>query len=279
MDRAGKSGTVTGRARADAARRPRHSTCAPWSDRTLAVTYPGRIAYPAGLHMQATLVEQRRRGRIRDTLLLLEHPRVITLGSAGGRGHLLLSPGELAARGIGVHEAGRGGDVTYHGPGQLVGYPILDLKPDRKDLHAYLRSLEAVLIGALRTLGIEGERDEGATGVWVGGEKVAAIGIRVSSGWITSHGFALNANTDLSMFSAIVPCGLHGRRVTSVSRLLGREVAPPAVAPALVAAMAEEFGYGAVDDPAARGRHPRWPSPTAPPVSRYPPAPGGANSK
>ena len=244
---------MTTRARGAASRSRRASKPAPWSDRTLAVSYPGRIGYPEALELQATLVERRRTGGIPDTLLLLEHPHIVTIGSAGGRGHLLLSPGQLAARGIGFCEAGRGGDVTYHGPGQLVGYPILDLKPDRKDLHAYLRSLEQVLIGALRTFGIEGERDEGATGVWAGGGKVAAIGIRVSSGWITSHGFALNANTDLSYFDAIVPCGLRGRPVTSVSLLLGRAVTPDAIAPALVSAMADEFDYGSVDDPAPSG--------------------------
>ncbi|MDE2763592.1 MAG: lipoyl(octanoyl) transferase LipB [Gemmatimonadota bacterium] len=221
---------------------------ASWGHRTLAVRYPGRTGYPEALELQAALVERRRNGEIPDTLLLLEHPHVVTLGSAGGRGHLRDSPGELAARGIGVYEAGRGGDVTYHGPGQLVGYPILDLKPDRRDLHAYLRSLEKVLVGALRTFGVDGRRGASATGVWAGGAKVAAIGIRVSSGWITSHGFALNVSTDLSYFDAIVPCGLHGCRVTSVSRLLGHEIALDAVAPALVRAMAEEFGYGSVDD-------------------------------
>ena len=226
---------------------------ASWGHRTLAVRCPGRIGYPEALELQAALVEQRRNGEIPDTLLLLEHPHVVTLGTAGGRGHLRASPGEFVARGIGVYEAGRGGDATYHGPGQLVGYPILDLKPDRRDLHAYLRSLERALIGALRTFGIDGERDASATGVWAGGAKVAAIGIRVSSGWITSHGFALNVSTDLSYFDTIVPCGLHGRRVTSVSRLLERKIAPDAVAPALVRAMAEEFGYGSVDDSSPPG--------------------------
>ncbi len=260
------------------------STPASWGDRTLAVRHTGRTAYTEALELQASLVEQRRSGEIPDTLLLLEHPHVITLGSAGGRGHLLLSPRELAARGIDVFEAGRGGDVTYHGPGQLVGYPILDLKPDRTDLHAYLRSLEAVLIRAIRTFGIEGERDERATGVWAGDAKIAAIGIRVSSGWITSHGFALNANTDLSYFDAIVPCGLHGCRVTSVSRLLGREVTPEAVAPALVLAMTEEFGYGSVDESCAPAdQSARAPGPVGdeagkiPSMGSYPS--GGANSK
>lgn len=172
---------------------------------------------------------------------------MVTLGSAGRGDHVRLSREELAARRIGLHRAGRGGEATYHGPGQLVGYPILDLKPERKDLHAYLRSLEEVLICALRTFGIEGARDPAGTGVWVDGAKVAAIGIRVSSGWITSHGFALNANTDLAYFDAIVPCGLPDRPVTSLARLLGRDVAPEAAAPAIVSAMREVFGYGGVD--------------------------------
>ncbi len=220
----------------------------PWAGRTLSVRHPGRVAYAEAVALQADLVERRRSGRIPDTLLLLEHPHVITLGSSGQDRHVLLTRGELAAREIGVHEAGRGGDVTYHGPGQLVGYPILDLKPDRKDLHLYLRSLEEVLLRVLRSFRVTGNRDDGATGVWVEGAKVAAIGIRVSSGWITSHGFALNANTDLSYFDAIVPCGLSGRPVTSLSRLLDRNVTPEEAAPVVVDAMSEVFGYGVVDD-------------------------------
>ncbi len=222
---------------------------ASWADRTLAVRYPGRVGYARALELQSRLVEQRREGEIPDTLLLLEHPHVITLGSSAHEEHVLLSPGELAARGIGLFETGRGGDVTYHGPGQLVGYPILDLKPDRRDLHRYLRSLEEVLLGALRAFAIMGRRDESATGVWVGDAKVAAIGIRVSSRWITSHGFALNTNTDLSFFDAIVPCGLSDRPVTSISRLLGRTVTPRDAAPLVVHAAREVFGYGSVDDP------------------------------
>lgn len=201
--------------------------------------------------MQADLVERRRSDELPDTLLLLEHPHVITLGSSGHDRHVLLTRNELAARNIGLHEAGRGGDVTYHGPGQLVGYPILDLKPDRKDLHLYLRSLEEVLLRTLRVFAIAGRRDDTATGVWVGDAKVAAVGIRVSSGWITSHGFALNANTDLSYFDAIVPCGLAGRPVTSISRLVDREITPDEAAPVVVEAMKEVFGYGSVEDSGA----------------------------
>jgi len=222
---------------------------ASWTDRTLAVRYPGRVGYARALELQSRLVAQRRAGEIPDTLLLLEHPHVITLGSSAHEEHVLLSPSELSARGIGLFETGRGGDVTYHGPGQLVGYPILDLKPDRKDLHRYLRSLEEVLLGALQAFAITGRRDDSATGVWVGDAKVAAIGIRVSSRWITSHGFALNTNTDLSFFDAIVPCGLSDRPVTSISRLLGRTVTPQDAAPLVVHAAREVFGYGSVDDP------------------------------
>ena len=141
--------------------------------------------------------------------------------------------------------------MTYHGPGQLVGYPILDLKPDRKDLHLYLRCLEEVLLRVLGSFHLSGSRDDSATGVWVGGAKVAAIGIRVSSGWITSHGFALNANTDLTYFDAIVPCGLSGRPVTSLSRLLDRNVTAQEAAPMVVDAMRAVFGYGFVDDSGA----------------------------
>ncbi len=219
-----------------------------WRARSLAVRYPGRLAYGEAVALQEDLVRRRRHGRIPDTLLLLEHPHVITVGSGGDRRHVLDSPTELAARGIEVHRAGRGGDATYHGPGQIVGYPILDLKPDLKDLHAYLRALEEVLIRALGSFGVKGGRDRSATGVWAGDAKVAAIGIRVSSGWISSHGFALNADTDLSYFGTIVPCGLAGRPVTSLTRLLGYRVPPHTVAPSIARAMQTVFGYGSIDD-------------------------------
>ena len=228
----------------------------------------GRVGYEDGLALQSRLVEQRRRHEVPDTLLLLEHPHVVTLGSSGREDHVLLSQEELAARRIGLHRTGRGGDATYHGPGQLVGYPVLDLKPDRKDLHRYLRSLEQVLIHALAAMGVEGERDSAGTGVWVTGAKVAAIGIRVSSGWITSHGFALNANPDLAYFGAVVPCGIADRPVTSLSRLLGRDVSPEEARPPVVAAMRQVFGYGRVRDPGPGLAPPDPPSGF-----------GGANSK
>ena len=181
----------------------------------------GLVPYAEALELQNRLVAQRRAGDIPDTLLLLEHPHVITLGTSAHRDNILIDDEQGRLLGIDVFETGRGGDVTYHGPGQLVGYPILDLKPDRCDLHRYVRDLEEVLIRALASFGIGAGRKEGLTGVWVGDEKIAAIGVRVSSGWITSHGFALNVNTDLSFFGSIVPCGITQYGVTSMERVLG----------------------------------------------------------
>jgi lipoyl(octanoyl) transferase len=189
----------------------------------------GQIDYKAGLDLQAALVEDRRAGRIGDTLLLLEHPPVITLGvkTRHSAKNIIASDEELARQGVAVFETGRGGDVTYHGPGQLVGYPIFDLKPDRCDVHKYVRDLEEVLIRALGEFGIEGTRVSGLSGVWVGSagqeRKIAAIGVRISR-WITSHGFALNVATDLRHFQLIVPCGIADRGVTSVEEELGRSV-------------------------------------------------------
>lgn len=185
----------------------------------------GRVPYAEGVALQQRLVEERRRGEIPDTLLLLEHPHVITLGVKvhRDRSHVVASAEELARRGVEIHESGRGGDVTYHGPGQLVGYPIFDLNPDRRDLHRYVRDIEQALMDALARFGIVAGRIPGLTGVWVGDGKVAAIGVRMSR-WVTSHGFALNVGTDLDYFGLIVPCGISDRGVTSLSRLLGRAV-------------------------------------------------------
>jgi len=185
----------------------------------------GLVPYADALALQKELVEERRHGRIGDVLLLVEHPHVLTLGvrGDGGRSHILAGPGVLAARGVDVHETGRGGDITYHGPGQIVGYPIIDLKPDRCDVHRYVRDLEEVLIRVAADYGLAGERVAGLTGVWVGGSKVAAIGVRIAR-WITSHGFALNVTTDLDYFNLIVPCGIADRGVTSLSQLAGRTI-------------------------------------------------------
>jgi lipoyl(octanoyl) transferase len=180
----------------------------------------GRMPYADALALQRALVEDRRADRIGDVLLLVEHPPVLTVGvrGDGGRSHILASPDALAARGIEVHETGRGGDVTYHGPGQIVGYPIIDLKPDRCDVHGYLRDLEEVLIRVAADFGIDAARVPGLTGVWVGEHKVAAIGVRISR-WVTSHGFALNLAPNLEDFDLIVPCGIADRGVTSLARL------------------------------------------------------------
>jgi len=188
--------------------------------RSIEIRRLGQTAYADALALQRALVEDRRAARIGDVLLLVEHPRVLTVGvrSDGGRSHILASPDALAARGIEVHETGRGGDVTYHGPGQIVGYPIIDLKPDRCDVHGYLRDLEEVLIRVAADFGIDAARVPGLTGVWVGEHKLAAIGVRISR-WITSHGFALNVAPDLEDFDLIVPCGIADRGVTSLARL------------------------------------------------------------
>ena len=189
----------------------------------------GRLDYQAGLALQKMMVEERRAGTIGDTLLLLEHPPVITLGvkTRQGPNHIIASDEELAREGVTVHETGRGGDVTYHGPGQLVGYPILDLKPDRCDVHVYVRDLEDVLMRTVADFGITGTRVQGLSGVWVGEpgkeRKIAAIGVRISR-WITSHGFALNVAPDLHHFRLIVPCGITDRSVTSLEQELGHPV-------------------------------------------------------
>ena len=192
--------------------------------------------------MQRALAEERRHDRIPDTLLLLQHPAVITVGNRGdgGRSHIVAPAEHLANLGIDVHETGRGGDVTYHGPGQVVGYPILDLKPDRQDVHKYVRDLEEVMIRVCAGYGIEAGRIEGLSGTWVRGEKIGAIGVRISR-WITSHGFAFNVNTNLEHFTLIVPCGIGDRGVTSLSKLLGREVAIDEVESAFVHHLAAVF--------------------------------------
>jgi lipoyl(octanoyl) transferase len=199
----------------------------------------GRIEYREALELQETLVEQRKMGLIPDQLLLLEHPDVITLGvkTRNDRSHVLASPETLEAEGVSVLATGRGGDVTFHGPGQLVGYPIFDLKPDRCDVHQYVRDLEEGLIRAVAEFGIQAGRVKGLTGIWVGpggGEaKLAAIGVRISR-WVTSHGFALNISTDLSRFGLIVPCGIDDKPVTSMERVLGRPVPMAEVEEAVV---------------------------------------------
>ena len=185
----------------------------------------GTVPYQDALELQRALVEERRADRVPDLLLLLEHPPVITLGvkGDGGRANIVATGGRLAELGIAISETGRGGDVTYHGPGQVVGYPILDLRPDRCDVHRYVRDVEEVMIRACADYGLTAGRIKGLTGAWMGSEKIGAIGVRISR-WITSHGFAFNVNTDLEHFNLIVPCGIVNGGVTSLHRATGRQV-------------------------------------------------------
>ena len=214
--------------------------------RAIDVRRLGRVEYAAGLELQAHLVEQRRSGLAGDTLLLLEHPPVITLGvrTKGKPTNIVASDDVLAREGVAVFETGRGGDITYHGPGQLVAYPILDLRPDRCDVHEYVRDLEEVLIVTAADFGVEARRLPGLTGVWTGPagreEKLAAIGVRISR-WITSHGFALNVATNLQHFQLIVPCGIADRGVTSIARVLGHDVPMRDVEDAVVRAFGRVF--------------------------------------
>jgi lipoyl(octanoyl) transferase len=200
----------------------------------------GTVSYREAWELQQRLVAERAGGVIPDTLLLLVHPPVVTMGRGGHAEHLVASPGALAARGIEFVETDRGGDVTFHGPGQIVGYPIVDLSRRGRDLHRYLRDVEEILIQALAEFGVEAGRAPGLTGVWVGDAKVAAIGIRVSR-WVAHHGFALNVDTDLSYFDLIVPCGIRGKRVTSMRQLLDRPLEHAAVEEALERAFLAVF--------------------------------------
>ncbi len=202
----------------------------------------GVVPYADGLELQRQVVERRKAGEIADQLLLLEHPPVITLGvkTRNDRSHVVATEEALVEEGIEIFESGRGGDVTYHGPGQLVGYPILDLRPDRCDVHRYVRDLEDVLIRTAAAFGITAARATGLTGAWVGDEKLAAIGVRIAR-WVTSHGFALNVSTNLSHFGLIVPCGISDKGVTSMEKLLGRPVPMPAVEDAVIDAFSVVF--------------------------------------
>ena len=190
----------------------------------LLTTRLGTVPYAIALELQRDLARRRITGEIdEDVLLLLEHPPVVTLGRTAKEAHIVSSPERLRARGVEVHEVERGGDVTFHGPGQLVGYPIFDLKRHRRDLHWYLRQVEEALIVALSEVGIEADRHSGYTGVWTHARKIASIGVHARD-WVTWHGFALNVTTDLSYFDLIVPCGIPQVQMTSVARELRADV-------------------------------------------------------
>lgn len=210
--------------------------------RSIEVRRLGLVPYAEGLALQRALVTERQAGHIDDLLLLVEHPHVLTLGvrGDGGRSHILANADALAARGVEVHETGRGGDITYHGPGQIVGYPIIDLKPDRCDVHRYVRDLEEVLIRVAADYDVSATRVEGLTGAWVGHEKLAAIGVRIAR-WVTSHGFAFNLAPDLGYFNLIVPCGIADRGVTSLERQLSRTLDRTAVEDRIVERFCEVF--------------------------------------
>ena len=196
----------------------------------------GLVEYPQALALQESFVEQRRREEGSDTLLLLEHPPVFTLGR-GADESFVLNPQHVP-----VHRVGRGGQVTFHGPGQLVGYPILALPRHRRDVHAYIRSLENVLIETLAVYGLQAHHRDGLTGVWLGEQKIASIGIGIRR-WVTFHGFALNVDPNLSYFNDIIPCGLHGVRMTSMAQALGHPIALDKVKSRLAEIFTQTFGY------------------------------------
>jgi lipoate-protein ligase B len=201
----------------------------------------GLTPYAEALVLQEELVARRKRDEIPDQLLLLEHPHVITLGRAANRANVLADDAARARLGVELFETGRGGDVTYHGPGQLVGYPIVKLPPGHQDIRRYVRNIQEVLIRAARDFGVEAEpRGGDFVGVWVGAEKLAAIGVRISR-WVTMHGFAFNVATDLNYFQLIIPCGIRGHGVTSLQKLLGRPVEMSAVVESVTRHFGEVF--------------------------------------
>ncbi|HMI47461.1 MAG TPA: lipoyl(octanoyl) transferase LipB [Gemmatimonadaceae bacterium] len=207
----------------------------------------GRLGYVEALELQRSLARDRISGAIpQDLLLLVEHPPVVTLGRSSKQKHLVASPEFLQTKGVELFEVERGGDVTFHGPGQLVGYPIIDLKRHKQDLHWYLRKIEEALINSLGDYGILGERNTAYTGVWTRGRKIASIGVHARD-WVTWHGFALNVTTDLSYFDLIVPCGIDGVVMTSIARELGSDdISMHDVQDRVTARFAEAFDLTAV---------------------------------
>ncbi len=213
--------------------------------RTAWVIDLGLIAYGSACDLQHGLVQARKAGVVPDVLLICEHPHVITLGRSGKREHLLAGSGVLGQMQVEFHATDRGGDITYHGPGQIVGYPILDLAQHRRDVRWYVEQLERVMIGATGSFGVAAKRREGAHGVWVdtaaGEEKLAALGVHLSR-WVTSHGFAYNVSTDLRYFDLIVPCGIPDKRATSLERLLGRTISTKEASLDLIEHFGKVFG-------------------------------------
>ncbi len=210
-------------------------------DRQCYLVQLGLVEYESAFQLQKSVAAAREEGRVPDTLLLLQHPPVITLGRKASGSNIIVPEDLLRMQGVGVHRSTRGGDVTYHGPGQIVGYPIFNLRGLGMGAAAYVHGLEAALIETLGGFGLRAERDPAYIGVWTGGEKIAAIGVAISGG-ITMHGFALNVDPDLGHFRLINPCGITDRGVTSMSRLLGRSIPVEEVMPRLVESFARTFG-------------------------------------
>ena len=218
------------------------------TDRVCEIHNLDLVTYENGLRLQQKLAEMRQSDAVPDQLLLLEHPPVITLGRGGDAANLLASEDALRRQRVRFYETTRGGDITYHGPGQLVGYPIIHLGEGSRDVRKYVTRLEEVLIRTVAEYGITADRAEGRRGIWAGNEKIAAIGVRIAK-WVTSHGFALNVNTNLDHFQLITPCGLRGTGVTSIARLTGRDIALDEVREIVTAKFAEVFERQMVNRP------------------------------
>jgi lipoate-protein ligase B len=234
------------------------------SGTTVCLLRPGTVDYHSAWSWQQDAAQALRYGVGREALALLRHPPVYTLGRRGHPDHILIDAADIASRGADLVEVDRGGDVTFHGPGQLVGYPILDLRSRDLLPGDYVRLLEATIIDALDAFGIEGRRSPGRPGVWVGHDKIAALGVHVRGG-VTTHGFALNVSTDLSWFDAIIPCGLAGTRMTSMAEVTQRMPAMRAVEDALTEAFAANFGASLAEEATPGGSLPapwglRWSS-------------------
>lgn len=204
------------------------------------------IDYKEAWDLQKDLLEKRYRNEISDTLLLLEHPHTYTLGKVADKKNLIENESYLKKNDISVYEIDRGGDITYHGPGQIVGYPIINLEGWQKDTHKYLRALEEVLMMTCKDYGLNSQRNSKYTGVWIGNKKIAAIGIKISR-WITMHGFAFNVNTDLNLFKGIIPCGISDKEVTSLKKELSKDISIDEVKTSLLKNFKEIFNYNHIN--------------------------------
>jgi len=218
-----------------------HIAVSTHTDFPVNVCHCGMLAYPEALVVSQSMVEKRAKNKIPDTLLLLEHPPTYTLGMQGRIEHLLIPESVLKTRNIDVHRVDRGGDITFHGPGQLVGYPVLDMKIRKLDIRQYVDKLENVILQAISGFNVSGDRLNGFPGVWIHREKVAAIGVKINAAGISSHGFAINVNTDLTYFNNIIPCGLPDTKVTSLAEITGDDIDMDKMKKSVAAAFISEF--------------------------------------